>query len=257
MATGVSPPDGYEEWTEFHRGLVPDLVRLLWHTVPATAEVRDKLALKAAQAFAKRAEKRCLMEYFIALTVTERCIPLTEEEADRFRRLRGELRERMKVALYRIAYDTGRRFVEGLRSLRRVPAAEFLGRALPSDRWKGLAQETKVTLSYWLVNNFDYRTAVCLAYELGEPPSLVRRVLRKRTRQATAKLLERAGKRFGDRYEQLKGLASPPLPAALLEAATGEAKLALTADEKQRCVISELKWLGAQLPRRLSPRGGN
>jgi hypothetical protein len=156
----------------------------------------------------------------------------------------------LRAAFWAAAWDTLGRYCEGLPA----PAAG-VDRAgcLPSHLWKDLDPTNRVTLSYWLLRRPAYRAALCLSYELDEPPGLVRAVLGQPSAGALDILMHRARLQFRRYYRRLESLQSPPFPAILSEALTGRAATEMAEGDKASALASALEWLRAYL----RDQGGN
>jgi hypothetical protein len=162
----------------------------------------------------------------------------------------GRVLPRVRGLFWRAAYLTVCHHHQALRAAPCAPEGDIRASGRPSTLWRGLAKETRVTLTHWLVQEPAYRAALCLRYELGQRPSLVRRVLQLPSRQALDTLFTRARRRFASFYDRLERLNSPPFPGLVFEALTDTGAPAPRAGAGPLGLASELVWLRKALRRR-------
>jgi hypothetical protein len=231
---------GFEAWREsLATDLAADVTRVLKQTIPATEEIRNELGVKTVQNFSNFAEAARLGVGLVALVG----VPGTSLEGPCLERLCWT---ETRSILWQATWHTVQQHHGSIKGGPRAATDQGHGDDLPSGLWGDLSQETRITLSYWLVSKPVYRIALCLRYEIEESTDMIQRVL-DRNAGAVDTLLCRARTSFHSYYTRLEKLNSPPFPAILFEALTGTQRHDMPECAKQVALTSALKWLRTKL----------
>lgn len=227
---GRGGSDNYDDYIDFLKEWTDDIDRFIKRLIPAPPAVRTQLFDGASRNFVVCASKKNMRPPDAAC----------RQDPSRLPEVLAFLRPLLKMVQGEV--------VTHWESLLPVPSIESGGRGQQwRQKWPELSEESRVTLAYLLGPDFWEATALCLRHELSMDSETLLYLTDRSTPGALDVLLTRARNAFGEQYDRLRRMNSPPFPELLLEILDDQRVSPPWPREKQRFLIATVDWLKQQL----------